>query len=126
MPPTPHILVVDDDPGLLEMITTALKAYQYEVSAIPVTSELFSFLDNMNTLPDLVLLDVYWAGNDGRTICRELKTNDTYKNIPVILYSAGDISDASIRHSMADQFFPKPFNISKLVKTIQQLTGDNV
>ena len=119
MEPEQHILLVDDDADLLEMVTHALQSYHFKVSVLQGESQLYSFLQNEK--PHAILMDVYWAGKDGRTICRQLKLTPEYKDIPVILYSAGDISDDSIRHSLANHFFPKPFDIQKLSLMLQKL-----
>ena len=63
---------------------------------------LFDTLSNFR--PDIVIMDIYLGDSDGRNLCQQLKTSTDFKNIPIILYSAGIITKESIEQSMADEF----------------------
>ena len=107
------VLVVDDDIDLLEMVDMALTKHGFRTTCIPGGK---AFFDTISTVkPDVILLDVFLGDNDGRNLCQSLKTEPLYQNIPVILYSAGHISRASIKDSGADAFVSKPFDIRQLV-----------
>jgi DNA-binding response OmpR family regulator len=111
------ILIVDDDRDLLEMVTIALSNFEMKVECLADGNRLIECITAFE--PNLILLDIYLNDCDGRELCYKLKSSDQYKNIPVILYSAGHISAQSIRDSLADDFIPKPFSISQLVKRIK-------
>ncbi|RYY49186.1 MAG: response regulator, partial [Chitinophagaceae bacterium] len=83
----PHILVVDDDPDLLELVTLVLKRSQYQVTALQDGTKVFPTIAEIK--PDVILMDIYLGNADGRIICKELKSDDKFNTIPVILYSAG-------------------------------------
>lgn len=115
----PHILVVDDDADLLELVTLVLKRSNYQVTALQDGNKVFPFVTE--SVPDIILMDIYLGSTDGRNICKNLKTDENFRNIPIILYSAGNISSQSIKESMADSFIVKPFNNAEILEKIQSL-----
>lgn len=115
----PHILVVDDDPDLLELVTLVLKRSQYQVTALQDGTKVFPTIAEIK--PDVILMDIYLGNADGRIICKELKSDDKFNTIPVILYSAGNITSQSITDAMADSFIVKPFNNTEILDKIQEL-----
>lgn len=119
----PHILVVDDDADLLELVTLVLKRSHYQVTAIQDGTKVIPVVDDI--CPDLILMDIYLGSTDGRIICKNLKTSNAHRHIPVILYSAGNITNQSIKESMADSFVVKPFNNAEILEKIQALQPAN-
>ena len=109
------ILIADDDPGILDAIEMMLEFEGYQVSS---TSDGSTILDLKDNYPDLLLLDVWMSGQDGRDICKELKRRKSTKNIPVILVSASTDLKKSARESGADDFLEKPFNMTDLLNKI--------
>ena len=116
--PAVKVLIVDDDEDLLEMVTLMLRANQMQVTGLATATRLLETLQT--DPPDLLLMDIFLGDNDGRQICRELKNSGSYPHLPIFLYSAGDISAASINESTADHFFRKPFEMQQLVSRIHQ------
>jgi len=115
----PSVLIVDDDSDLLEMVALALSTHGFTTTSI---TDGKTFIDTVSTVkPDIILLDIFLGDIDGRRLCQNLKTETLYKNIPVILYSAGNISMSSIGESEANAFIPKPFNIKQLTEKISSL-----
>jgi DNA-binding response OmpR family regulator len=114
-----HILIVDDDPDLLEMITLVLVSQRHKVTTASCGAAVAGALDG--SLPDLILMDIYLGDADGRDLCRQLKDSFVYGHIPVLLYSAGYIQQDSIAASGADDFIAKPFDIYQLRERIDQL-----
>jgi len=112
------ILVVDDDADLLEMVTLVLRTYGMEVASLNNGAHFFDTLSRFT--PDIIVMDIYLGDRDGRNLCKELKTSSDHSEIPVILYSAGNISPASIEESQADDFLQKPFDIAFLFSRIQE------
>src|SRR5689334_17766019 len=113
------ILIVDDDLDLLEMVSFALQNHKMKVECLADGNHLTDCISSFG--PSLILLDIYLNDCDGRQLCYQLKTSDKYKNIPVILYSAGHITAQSVRDSLADDFMAKPFSISQLINRIKNL-----
>lgn len=110
-------MVADDDQDILDMLTTVLIYNGYHVH----TSFNGETLHNLNShnLPDLLLLDIWMSGMDGREVCHKLKQNEETKGLPIILISANhDIAQAATE-SGADGYVAKPFNIKQLLDIIK-------
>jgi DNA-binding response OmpR family regulator len=115
------VLVVDDDTDLLEMVNMVLRANGFDISCIASGK---SFFDAVRSIkPHVILLDVFLGDSDGRNLCHQLKTGTHSQDIPVILYSAEKISGDSLKHSKADHFMAKPFDIGQLVQKINHLAA---
>jgi len=69
----------------------------------------------------LLLMDVFLGDHDGRHIARDLKSSDDYKDIPILLYSAGQIDYSSIQDSKAEGFIQKPFNMKDLISRMRSM-----
>jgi CheY-like chemotaxis protein len=71
-------------------------------------------------LPDLLLLDIWMSGIDGRDICKELKQKENTKKIPIVLISASREIERSALEAGADDFLAKPFEIDDLLEKIEK------
>jgi DNA-binding response OmpR family regulator len=107
------IMVVDDDKDLLAVVKLYLKRAGYDVA---VTT---SCDDGMNILnafkPDLIYLDVNVGTNDGRQMCKQIKSLAEHKHIPTILISANDDALKTYREYEADAIMRKPFQPEQLL-----------
>jgi PAS domain S-box-containing protein len=112
------ILVVDDEPESLRVLTGILQPEGYTVR--PANSGQLA-LDSIAALPpDLILLDIRMPGLDGYEVCRRLKAGDATRNIPVIFQSAAtDLSDRleGLRLGAAD-YISKPFQREELLARV--------
>ncbi len=89
------IVVVEDEPDLVDVVTYNLKREGYLVSAARRGDEGLNLI--RSELPDLVLLDLMLPGMDGLSICRQMKSDGALKAIPIIIASAkGEESDVVI------------------------------
>ena len=113
------VLLVDDDPDLLEMVDMVLTNQGYTVSTITNGSTFFERVHSFK--PDLILLDIFLGDADGRTLCQQLKQASVYKDIPIVLYSAGYVPRYTIENSMANVFLTKPFDIKQLSQKIKEM-----
>ena len=116
-----RILVVDDEADLLEIISLRLQAYDYEV----VTA-----IDGQDGLdkarkekPDLIILDLMLPKIDGYKVCRMLKFDEKFKQIPIILFTArAQESDVKLGKEVgADAYLTKPFEPEVLLAKIKEL-----
>ncbi len=114
-----RILVVDDEPDILEFLQIILQEEGYEV----VTSDKGDYLEQLHDggLPHLILLDVLLSGKDGREIVKYLKSQQETQHIPILMFSAHPSAEQSARQAGADDFLPKPFHIDVLLTKIAQL-----
>ena len=118
-PSLKKIMIADDDPGIVDAIEMLLEFEGYQVTT---TGDGADVLDLKDELPDLLLLDIWMSGEDGRDICKKLKQLETTKNIPVIMISASrDIKESAIAAG-ADDFLAKPFEMNELLDKIKNLT----
>ncbi len=120
------ILVVDDEPDLLELVSYNLKKEGYKVITAPDGEDA---LDKMRKGPlDLVILDLMLPGIQGVELCRMIRNNPKTESVPVIMLTArGEVSDR-IRglETGADDYLVKPFNPKELiarVKAVLRRTG---
>jgi len=116
---TKRIMIADDDPGIVDAIEMLLEFEGYQVSSTVNGS---TVLDMKEELPDLLLLDIWMSGEDGRDICKKLKQVDITKNIPVIMISASRDIKESAMAAGADDFLAKPFEMNDLLAKIKNLT----
>lgn len=115
-----RILVADDDPAILDAIKIMLEEIGgYEVIT---TEDGHSVLEmERDDLPDLLLLDLWMSGINGKKICQTLKGNVTTRNLPIIIFSANrDIHDIATSAG-ADDYISKPFNMRDLLEKVRKI-----
>ncbi len=113
-----RIMIADDDPGIVDAVEMILDLHGYEVSSTYNGNDVLELDDQ---LPDLLLLDIWMSGCDGRTICKALKANNETRHVPVLMLSASTDIKGSALEAGADDFLAKPFEMKELVKKISQL-----
>jgi two-component system OmpR family response regulator len=113
-----HLLVVDDDPGLRELLRGYLTESGYDVALAADGVEMWAQM-NAATV-DMVILDVMLPGDDGLSLCRDLRART---RIPIIMLTArGDEMDRIIGLEMgADDYLPKPFSPRELLARIKSI-----
>lgn len=111
------ILVIDDDPDILTFLQDLLELEGYHVFATNRGEYLETI--RQEDLPDLILLDVFLSGKDGRKIIKYLKAQEMTKLIPVIMFSAYPGVEAVVRATGADDFLSKPFDTDILLTKVQ-------
>lgn len=113
-----RILVVDDEPDLVELVRHHLAREHYEV--VTATDGETALAEARRRLPDLVVLDLMLPGIDGLEVCRRLKGDPRTAHIPVVMLTAkGEESDAVIGLAQgADDYVRKPFGMKELIARI--------
>lgn len=109
------VLVIDDNIDILHLVQMILNNNGFEVLALPRGGEVLTSTEKFS--PQVILLDVFLSGYDGREICRELKQNSKTKDIPVIMFSAHSKGNV-IKECNADDFIAKPFEVKELLEKI--------
>lgn len=119
------ILVVDDSYAELQMIQSYLKSAKYTVVSLPSADALEERL--VNDRPDLIVLDVVMPGRNGFEACRDLKANESFKNIPIVLCtSKGAESDKFWgRQQGADGHVVKPFKSGDLIEVVKRVLDES-
>ena len=113
---TKKIMIVDDDEGILDALSMMLQYKGYEVSTCKNGNTILTMEQDF---PDLLLLDIWMSGIDGRNVCRQLKEKLQTKKIPIIMISASKDIERSAIDSGADDFLAKPFEMNELIKKIE-------
>lgn len=110
------ILVVDDNPHILEAVALVLDTEGYEVKTITKSEEVEKEITIYH--PDLILLDLLLSGRNGEEITKVLKKDPKTQNIPIIIISAHPTAEKTAKDAGADGFIAKPFDIAELLNQI--------
>ncbi len=118
LPQKKKILVVDDEIDTLELLHTVLEHEKFEVwKAINGKDA----LTQVKRIPDLILLDVRMPGGlSGLDVCKQLKQDEKYSKIPIIIFSA-KVLDRDIELGLkagAVEYVTKPFSSKELIRLI--------
>jgi DNA-binding response OmpR family regulator len=122
-----YVLIVDDDPDIVDTVTMMLESKGFEVG------KAYDGIEGEESIgkrrPDLLILDVMMPRKDGYVLCSELKKKKETKDIPIILLTAvGDAvpsttySHASGRTLEADDYIAKPVDFQQLMNSIESLS----
>ena len=112
------ILLVDDDPAIVESTTLLLEFAGFQVKS---AQDGFAIKKHMiGSVPDLILLDYWLPKKNGREIIKELKNNYKTKAIPILVISASHNIRELIHEAGADGFLEKPFDFDVLVSTMEK------
>ncbi|MCC8408227.1 response regulator [Mucilaginibacter sp. UR6-1] len=115
-----RILIIEDDPDILELLNLILNEEGYEV-VLSENGEASYHLTEI--MPDLVLLDINLknSGQNGDAICSRIKNHPKTKRLPVVILSAERDLAAISRSCGADGWISKPFDILKLIRRVKAL-----
>jgi two-component system KDP operon response regulator KdpE len=116
MKPSPHILVIDDEPQILRALRTILTARDFRVSTASTGEEGLALAAAAQ--PDLIILDLSLPDMDGVQVCRSLRE---WTQTPVVVLSVRDSErDKVLALDMgADDYVTKPFGIDELLARIR-------
>jgi two-component system phosphate regulon response regulator PhoB len=117
----PKILIVEDDPDILELLRYNLSKEGYQVILAQEGEKAFTL--TQKHLPDLILLDLMLPGLNGREVCRRFKSDPQTQNIPVIMVTAkGEEMDRVVGLELgAEDYIVKPFSIRELILRVQKV-----
>ncbi len=120
METTDHILVVDDDRDIRELIVDYLLKSGYRATGAANGKEMRAVLDKQAV--DLVVLDIMMPGDDGLTLCRQLRSGQ-HKDLPILMLTARhDDMDRILGLEMgADDYVVKPFVARELLARIKAI-----
>jgi two-component system phosphate regulon response regulator PhoB/two-component system alkaline phosphatase synthesis response regulator PhoP len=113
------IAVVDDEPDILELLTTHLEKAGFKVASYLRGNDLLIGL--RKTLPDLIVLDLMLPDMDGMEICKYLKKEQRYSQIPIIMVTARvEEGDRILGLELgADDYVTKPFSPKEIVARVK-------
>jgi two-component system alkaline phosphatase synthesis response regulator PhoP len=118
------VMVVDDDPDLVESVAMKLESNNFRVTKAYDGVEALEKIKAER--PALVILDVMMPRKDGYTLCDELKKSEETKDIVVVLLTAvaAAVSSTNYTHmggktTLADDYIPKPIDLDKLMDIVK-------
>lgn len=124
-----RVLVVDDDPDFAAVVETNLERAGFEVEVAYDGNE--GLQKVKASPPDAIVLDVMMPEKDGYEVCGELKADEKYANIPIVMLTAVASSIPTTRYSHhdgmtmeADEYLSKPASGSQIVGSIKVLLGE--
>ncbi len=117
------IVVVDDSYAELQLIESVLKSASHTVVSYPNTEKLEEKL--LKDRPDMIIMDVVMPGRNGFQACRDLKNDERFKGIPVVLCSSkGQESDKFWGQQQgANGYVVKPFKNEDLLAAVKKIIG---
>ena len=117
----PTILIADDEPDILLLLSFILRQQKFEVNAATSKEEFEKQFELSK--PDLIILDIQLGIHDGREICSKIKNFNA--DLPVILMSARPDLLRNGGACKADAVIEKPFAAKQLINTIKELLSFN-
>jgi two-component system, OmpR family, response regulator len=114
----PHLLIVDDDREIRTLLGQYLEKHEFRTSVVPDGKEMRRVMERSRV--DLIVLDLMLPGEDGLSICREVRTRS---QVPIIMLTArGDEADRVVGLEMgADDYVTKPFSPRELIARVKAL-----
>ncbi len=115
------ISVIDDEPDILDLVSLHLKKTGFIVNAFLNGKSFFNSLESKR--PDLIILDLMLPDMDGFDICRRLKEERAYKDIPIIMLTArAEETDKVLGLELgADDYIVKPFSPRELIARVRTI-----
>src|SRR5688572_23654327 len=118
------ILVVDDDPGIVELFVDVLERDgRFEVRT--ASSGYDAGIMTQEFMPELIILDYMLPDINGNVVCQTIRQNPNFEHMKIIIVS-GVVNQDEINDLLkagADEFVKKPFNIEKLIERVCELLG---
>jgi two-component system phosphate regulon response regulator PhoB len=117
----PRILIIEDERGLTDVLSYNLQREGYDVVVAHDGQE--GLRKAQMQLPDLILLDLMLPTLDGLEVCRELRSGERTRNVPILMLTArAEETDQVVGFSMgADDYVTKPFSVKVLLQRIKAL-----
>jgi two-component system, cell cycle response regulator len=113
------VLLVDDDPLILEVLRTILDLEEFEVTTAADGHAAIAAVDR--SAPDVVVCDVMMPGIDGFEVCRRLRSSPATRDLPVVLLTARDRPEdrRAGEEAGCDAYLTKPFSALQLIDVIR-------
>lgn len=114
-----HVLIIEDDPDISDVLNTILSEEGYRITAISETGDIIKTV--LDIEPHLIITDYILAGINGGEYCSQIKRDERTSHIPVIILSGYGRVLESLGHYGADRIVDKPFDNEKLCSIVDEL-----
>lgn len=115
-----RIFIADDDPDIVEILNLMLQTQGYRVQT---TTHAPDVLGCTADETDLIILDLWMSGSDGRDMFTRLREQESTKNIPVVFMSANSRLKEIAEAYGVDDFIEKPFDMNYMLAKIKEVLG---
>jgi len=118
------IMIVDDEEGIVELVTAILEEEGYEVITAMDGKECLEKLKKVK--PDLILLDMMMPGMSGREVCEKIRKNPKTKNLKIVFLTVARFSETGknvLKKLNVLDYITKPFDNKDLVRRIKNIVG---
>lgn len=112
------VMVVEDDQDILDALSAILQTKGYQVVAIDSADQVLAALEQ--NPPQLILLDIWVSGGDGRDLFKQLRQHPIGQTIPVIFVSANMSTPQIAKDLQVDDFIMKPFDVDYLLSVVDK------
>ncbi|WP_294287385.1 response regulator [uncultured Chryseobacterium sp.] len=119
-----QILVLDDSPAIVDSIEMMMELEGLSVSKFYKGSDMLNAL-NAQPKPDVILMDMWLSGEDGRDICRTIRADENLRDIPVLIMSASRGLEQSALDAGANDFIAKPFDMGDMITRVRTYIKEN-
>ncbi len=124
----PHILIIDDDPSILEMMRLVLEEEgRYQITTTEIVFEDVAEVERVQ--PDLILLDFLMQGRQTAwTFLQKLKLHRPTKDIPIVLCTAARVDVLEQEGILTQKGIPilyKPFDVDELIHVVKQILSSS-
>ena len=115
------ILVLDDEPHILELIAVNLEKHGFEPVTFEFIDPFWQYLDKK--IPALIVLDLMLNDGDGFDVCKQLKLKEKFSHIPILMLTArGEETDKIIGLEIgADDYMTKPFSPREMIARVKAI-----
>ena len=121
------ILIVDDEPDIVNLTEKFLKLGDFETITSNNAKEAMKMIEENHDKIALILLDIMMPGRSGYSVLEEVKNNERYRDILVVLFTVKSFNEDVQKGKKlgADAYITKPFSGKELLKKIQELLDEN-
>jgi DNA-binding response OmpR family regulator len=117
-----RIYIVDDDPDIVEILRMMLQTQGYQVKATTNPADILACTGDKH---DLIMLDLWMSGIDGRDVFTRLREQKATRDIPVVFMSANSRLKEIAEEYEVDDYIEKPFDMAFMLDKIKDLLARN-
>jgi PAS domain S-box-containing protein len=122
-PPRPRIMVADDEPRFVRLLTNILEQEEFSVTSAPDGESTLRMIDQ--AVPNLLILDLLLPGVDGWEVLKALRARTSTRHLPILVVTALGAADAERTLALgANEYLSKPISPSVLIDTVTRLMAD--
>lgn len=116
-----RILIIDDDKSIGEMLQTLLEFNGFKAFVVDKPQGIEQKIKEHEI--DLIILDMRLSGADGTEVCAALKSEESTKEVPILMMSALYDAGATCKTAGAEDFISKPFEMDELLVKVKEMVG---